>query len=176
MPDISDKRLAALREALTYDPQTGFFHWKCRVRLGGTRNDPAGEIQNNGYRYIRHMFDGVKSTYTAHRLAWWFTTGKWPDGDLDHIDGNRDNNRWFNLRLVTRSQNNMNRHFLGSRNKSGHLGVGWMPNRKKWRVRITVDARIIHLGHFANKDDAIAARRAAEVRYFGEYSGLQLHR
>lgn len=81
---------------------------------------------------------------------------------VDHIDRNGLNNRTNNLRVVTRSQNQQNRKF--PRNFAGHRGVTW--NGKAWEARITVRWRVIRLGRFARKRDAIAARTAAETRHF----------
>lgn len=98
-------------------------------------------------------------------------TGDWPprDRDVEHRNRNRADNAWSNLRLATRSQNNMNTG-LRSDNKSGQKGVGRRQDTGRWYARITVDRRVILLGHFDSFDDAVAARRAAERRYFGPFA------
>lgn len=86
----------------------------------------------------------------------------------DHINGNRLDNRRDNIRFVTTQQNNHN-HGKSKMNTSGHTGVSWDVDRKKWFARIKIDNKHINLGRFSNLQDAIAAREVAEVKYFGEY-------
>lgn len=101
-------------------------------------------------------------------------TGKWPPRklDVDHEDGDGFNNKWTNLRLASRGQNNHNRHVLASNNKSGKTGVSWSKQNKMWLARVTVDGVIIHLGHYPKDKlkDAVKARRAGELKYFGRYA------
>ncbi len=92
-----------------------------------------------------------------------------PDGMVrDHINGNRLDNRKDNIRFVTARQNAQN-HGKSTRNKSGCVGVTWDAERKKWLAQIQIYGKGVHLGRFSNIDDAIAAREAAEIKYFGEY-------
>lgn len=86
----------------------------------------------------------------------------------DHIDGNPLNNVRDNIRFVTQGQNCKN-HKRNTRNKSGCAGVSWNKKRKRWESKITVDGRKIHIGYFLSKEDAVAARKQAEIKYFGEY-------
>lgn len=112
--------------------------------------------------------------YYAHRLAWLFMKGEWPpDGlDIDHEDGVRANNKWKNLRLATNGQNNWNTRKLYKSNTSGKRGVSWETFRQAWIARVTVDGHQINLGVFPKNKlkDAIAARKAGELKYFGEYA------
>lgn len=102
-----------LESRLSYDPDTGDFRWK--VAKGGKRvGDSAGSINDQGYLLIRIN----KVIYRAHRLAWIIMTGSSSEKELDHIDGNRSNNRWSNLREVTRIENKRNLGRVTS-NKSG---------------------------------------------------------
>lgn len=91
-----------------------------------------------------------------------------PSKQIDHIDRNPSNNYEANLREATKSQNAMNckKH---SNNTSGVTGVDWHKRSQKWRARISIDGKLIHLGLFKHKKDAIMARRKAEIKYFGEY-------
>lgn len=120
----------------------------------------AGTIQNHGYLVI--SID--KRRYMAHRLAWFYVNGTWPKGDLDHINGDKLDNRISNLREATRKQNmqNVRRH---KHNTSGHKGVAWHPQRNKWRAYIFDSYRQIHLGLFDSKEAAFAARLKAEKQY-----------
>lgn len=87
---------------------------------------------------------------------------------VDHIDRNRLNNLSSNLRLVTYSQNGMNKG-KQSNNTSGIVGVSWDKSRNKWEAHIKINKKKLHLGRFKNKEDAINARKEAEIKYFGEY-------
>jgi len=143
-----------LRQLLHYDPETGVF---TRLTKWGSRNigDVPGCLTPQGYWYI-----GVNSNvYPAHRLAWLYVNGCWPNGDIDHIDRNRCNNRISNLRDVTRSTN---LHNSPAQNpKSGHKGV-YRTKEGNWQVQIKVEYEIHRLGTYENLDDAVAARKFAE--------------
>lgn len=91
--------------------------------------------------------------------------------DVDHINGNRLDNRKCNLRLCTRSQNNMNKSEQ-SNNTSGHRGVSWSKSNSKWHSRITVNHKTINLGYYDNILEAIQVRQQAEKQYFGEFNKL----
>lgn len=90
---------------------------------------------------------------------------------VDHIGGyqTKNDNRKANLRIVTRQQNAMNSK-LSTTNTSGHKGVRWNERRNKWIARITINGKDIYLGSFTNLEDAIAVRKEAERKYYGEYS------
>lgn len=111
----------------------------------------AGGISNHGY--LRVSING--RLYLAHRIAWAMVTGAWPSGDLDHINGDRTDNRISNLRIAPPRENNRN---LSRRedNASGVTGVARA--RGKWRAYIEGT----NLGHFATLEAAISARKAAE--------------
>ena len=87
---------------------------------------------------------------------------------VDHINGNKLDNRKSNLRICTYTQNNINK-CIQSNNKSGYPGVRWDERAKKWKVRITVNKKQLYLGYFINKEDVIKVRKQAEIKYFGEY-------
>ena len=87
----------------------------------------------------------------------------------DHIDGDKLNNTRDNLRVVTNRQNNMNRGILRN-NTSGFSGVSFYKNLGKWRAKIKINGKCTHLGYFANKQDAIAARKQATESVFGEFA------
>jgi len=162
-----------IRELLEYDPTTGGFTWK--VRRGGKAKaaSRAGSRHSCGYLQIR--IDGVR--HLAHRLAWAIHHGTMPPRGIqvDHIDGDRANNRIGNLRLATNAENGRNRQNPGKRNSSGSTGVLWRIRKQKWCAQITVNGRSIHLGYFTNKHDAIEARRLAEAKHFGEFAPTRNH-
>lgn len=92
-----------------------------------------------------------------------------PDGLVrDHIDGNTLNNVRSNIRFITQ-QNNARNRTLKSKNSSGRVGVVWSKRDNRWRAKIKVDDKEIHLGSFDKLKDAIKAREEAEEKYFGEY-------
>lgn len=88
---------------------------------------------------------------------------------IDHKNHNLLDNRKSNLRIVTNSQNQMNKAIVQN-NTSGATGVVWLKDTQQWRAEIRINMKTIYLGFFTNKDDAIAARKLAEEKYFGEYS------
>ncbi|RYY51339.1 MAG: HNH endonuclease [Chitinophagaceae bacterium] len=161
-----DLTVEYLTSRLSYDPETGEFTWK--VAKGGKRvGDKAGSINDQGYLLIRIN----RIIYRAHRLAWIMMTGSSPINELDHVDGNRSNNKWSNLRDVTRLENKRN---LGriTTNNSGHTGVMWYKAGSKWHAQITVEGKAIHLGYFENLEDAVKVRKEAEEFYgFHEQHG-----
>jgi len=158
-----------VREILDYDPVTGVFKWKWRDDVRKRDNSryagkAAGSVQPDGYVKITIN----KRLYRAHRLAWLFVYGEWPQKDLDHRDGDRANNRIANLRPATSQENNRN---VGLRadNTTGIKGVYWRTDRGKFRAEIRTDGKHLHLGSFDTLAEAIAARIAAEIEYFGPF-------
>jgi hypothetical protein len=147
-----------LKELLHYCPDTGVFTW--RVTRGG--HVQAGRVAGTlkqGYGQI--MVD--KKHYYAHRLAWLYTHGVWPSM-LDHINRDKLDNRIVNLREVTWSQNGQNQT-SDPKNTSGYRGVIWEKNRNKWRARIQVNRKLIHIGYFDTVEDAARAYAAGAAIY-----------
>ena len=95
--------------------------------------------------------------------------GQEPPSDIDHINGDRGDNRWSNLRPATRSLN-MGNVPKYRNNKSGLKGVTWRGDKGMWRANITINYRSIHLGYFLTKEQAYAAYLAASQETFGEYA------
>ncbi len=87
--------------------------------------------------------------------------------DVDHINGDKLDNRAVNLRVVTHRANCQNRTKLNRNNTSGVTGVYWRARINSWQVYVAVDGRERHLGYFKNKDAAIAKRKAAEHEFYG---------
>lgn len=156
-------------EALDYDRTTGIFHWK--VVYGRNKpGDVAGRCTPRGYVQLR--LDGW--TMHCHRLAWAWQFGYWPETEIDHIDGNRANNRITNLRKANRSQNGKNRGLLAS-NKSGHTGVR-QTSSGTWMASITANGKRLYLGTFRLKEEAVVARNKAERRLFRDFRRKAAHR
>ena len=148
----------ALKEILSYDPETGGFIWLIAPANCMKAGDAAGTL-DRGYVQI-----GIKGKlYRAHRLAWLITYGEWPR-ELDHINHIRDDNRIANLREVTRQENCKNRS-PSKRNKSGVCGVCWNKASNKWLAMICVNSKNTYLGAFIDKFEAICARKSAENKH-----------
>ena len=119
---------------------------------------------SNGSGYICAYNNVTKKEIIMHRLIMNANNKL----QVDHINHNKKDNRKNNLRLVTRQQNAMN-HVIPNNNTSGCTGVHFEKDRKIWRAYITLNGQRKYLGRFKNKQDAINARKNAEVKYFGEY-------
>lgn len=156
-----------LKEALIYSPSSGEFVWKKRPlshfkssrahkawnsRLFGKR---AEHLDSRGHLQIK--INGKK--YGAHRLAFLYVTGSVPK-TVDHIDRNKTNNAFENLRECNRSQNAANRSAKGV----------YLTKSKKWRAQICVNYKIKHLGTFLTKNEAESTYRQAHKKYFEKYS------
>ena len=152
---------------LRYEPDTGFFFWRVYRSRGAYAGDKAGTISAHGYVIINIR----KKLYRAHRLAWFYVNGRWPDADLDHINGVRTDNRWANLRQATRSQNNGN-SVAKSTNTSGYKGVYFRKDRDRWSASISLGNKTKNLGVFDTAEAARDAYALAARKHFGEFARL----
>lgn len=133
---------------ILYVPETGIFIRIGKVGRKGKIGSEMGCVSGPGYFVI-----GVAGRpYYAHRLAWFYMTKKWPDGLVDHRDGNPLNNAWENLRCADKSQNALNARRSVS-NTSGFKGVSWHAAGSKWQAHCGPE----YLGLFDTKEDAHAA-------------------
>ena len=105
-----------------------------------------------------------KKMYLVHRLVWLMHNGKFPDGMIDHIDGDKTNNTISNLRVVSPETSNRNMP-TPKDNTSGHIGVSWSVHADMWLARINHKRKTINLGYFKDFEDAVSARKQAEVNY-----------
>lgn len=153
-----------LKELFDYCPDTGIFTRKVKTALSVKVGDVAGSPDAHGYLQISIW----NFPYKAHRLAWLWAHGEWPKGHIDHINGDKADNRLANLRDVTASQNLMN-SARSKANKSGHKGVWFDQGRGKWQAYITVNQKRINLGRFTDPERAALAYRQASAIYHGEY-------
>jgi len=158
MKKLTQKRL---KELLHYDPETGVFTWVKTVNREVKRGDVAGYINKElGYRLI-----GIcGKCYYASRLAWLYMEGYFPENVADHRDRVRDNDRWDNLRHISRQCNSRNCK-LSIKNKSGITGVSWSKRYQKWTANVTILYKSINLGAFNSKLDAAKARWNAEKKH-----------
>jgi len=158
-----------VKHYLKYNKRSGLLTWRNPVAARLKVGDIAGSKQDNGY--ITVMVEN--KVYKAHRLIWLYVHGEFPEDYIDHINHVRDDNRFSNLRSVSRVENGMNQS-LSSANKSGVIGVGWKKKNNKWYASITVEQKQIHLGLFVEFHEAVNARKNAEVLYgFHENHGKE---
>lgn len=155
-----------LKELLHYEPATGVFRW-ISTRTGTARaGSVAGSNHSDGYKHIKLCGKMI----LAHRLAWFYMTGKWPSDQIDHIDGNRANNAWENIREATAKQNQENL-CLYKTNTSGYRGVGFCRHYKKWYARVRHNGKRIHIGYFYSAEEAAAAAKAKRAELFTHDTG-----
>ena len=178
MTDKKPPSPSVLRQLIDYDPETGALVWRVRdvsfftdgkksaiqsMRRWNTRY--AGKPALN-YKGNAGYFSGriLGKPYRAHRVAWAIYSGLWPENEIDHINGNRSDNRIANLRSATSQENSKNRAIC-IRNTSGTIGVCWYNRDRVWVAKIYKNGRRIVIGRFKIKDDAISARAKANAEY-----------
>ena len=161
-----------LKSILSYDPKTGVFTWlertdvpkECNTRYAG--KEAGCKEKNKHISYIQIRIN--RKPYRAHRLAWLYMTGSFPEPGLqiDHIDGNGLNNRFDNLRVVTNRQNTSNSRVY----KNNQLGIRGVDKfAGKYRATIQKDGKGLHLGYFDTPEEASAAYQKAARELFGDY-------
>lgn len=146
-PDIEE-----IKRVLAYDPATGIVRWR-RPYGGRYCGQIAGAQCKRGYISIN--FRGV--SLQAHRIAWALQTGNWPAGEIDHIDHDPSNNRWSNLRDVSRSVNHQNRIRARANSRTGLLGARYCPRSKNFFSEIKVGGKYVYLGTYRTAQEAHAA-------------------
>ena len=142
--------IETLKQYLNYNPTTGVFTWLKRTPRNKSIvvGEQAGSVREDGYGRIRILGDLI----LTHRLAWAFVNNEWPATDIDHLDGNPENNRINNLRLATRSINSQNQRRARKDNKTGLLGA--VKSYGKYSARITTNGTTIRLGRFDTAQEA----------------------
>jgi hypothetical protein len=184
---MNELTLELVKELIDYNPETGVFIWKERdiKFFTPTKKRTAEHIMkiwnskwagkeaftsDNGEGYLTGAI--LCLPVKAHRLAWFYMTGEWPEY-IDHENGNRSDNRFSNLRNVSKAENarNQKRHVT---NTSGVTGVSWKENLKCWIARIYVSAERIYLGSTPIFEEAVKLRRQAEIEHnYHEMSGKE---
>jgi hypothetical protein len=160
MPNIT---LEYINEYLTYDASTGNLYQRKKrpkIQVGAL----AGGLNRKGYRYIQ--LDGRK--YPAHHIVWVIETGIFPKKQIDHIDGNKLNNKFSNLREVTNKQNTENRGKQRN-NKTGYKGVSFNNRLKKYVAQIQHNNQPIYIGIYATAYDAHLAYETKAKELFTHY-------
>lgn len=149
--DIED-----LGKHVHYCPFNGTLTWKVSNRGHRKAGDPAGSYNRQGYRRVKIR----QKVYLVHRLAWALAYGEWPPGELDHINGIRDDNRICNLRAATRWENCQN---------ITPKGVRFEPSRGKWLARIHRVGKTRNLGRYNSEAEAVAVYQKAARELRGEF-------
>lgn len=161
---------AELKSLVKYDPLTGVFTNNMSAPgkvLVGTK---IGYYNAKGY--LRISLNNVD--YPAQRLSWLYMTGEYPDKEylnVDHIDTDRSNYAWSNLRISDYSQNGFNQS-KRSDNSSGYKGVSWKKSHGTWYARIQLYGKSKSLGYFDTPEEAHEAYKAAAVKYHGEFANF----
>ena len=164
VPDSTLLTAERLREIIVYNPDTGVFTWRISRGRAGAGNI-AGTLDTGGYWRI--LILGRKQA--AHRLAWLYMTGEWPEHDIDHKNTVRNDNRWVNLRKGTRSENCQNQQRAKVTNASGYLGVRLDKRSGRYAAEISANGRKHWLGYHPTAEAAYEAYLAAkrELHPFG---------
>lgn len=166
MPKTTIPTVEYLRQRLRYEPKTGKLFWReCPTRRPQWNGRYAGReaftAKNDGLYFVGNLGNGA---LRAHRVIWAMVTGAWPVDEIDHIDHDRSNNRIENLREVTRTENGRNTS-KPKTNTSGVVGVTWNGVTGMWQAQIEICRKNNVLGQFACFDDAVAARKDAEIKH-----------
>ena len=155
-------KIERISQLLDYDPESGMFRWKIFRRWSAKSGDIAGTLSKKGYIII--SIDG--EDYLAHRLAWKLMTKNDPVHQIDHIDRDKTNNSFSNLREVT---NQLNQYNVSEQknNTSGKKGVYFNKKQQKWIARIGYNYKKINLGSYEKFEDASAAYDQMAIKING---------
>lgn len=157
----TDLTAERLKELLNYDKDTGVF--TRIVQRGRQRRLAPGT--KAGYQHgVYWRINVYGEIYSAHRLAWFYAHGEWPKQEIDHINGDKSDNRLCNLRDVPKSINMQNKQAAHVGSVSGFLGVSFKKDRSKWLAHIGRDGKRLHIGYFSTPEAAHAAYIEAKRR------------
>jgi hypothetical protein len=158
---------AYVKELFDYDPITGIVtRLKRTTRKAGSERsinnisltERAGTVMASGYRCIRLH----KKTYREHRLIWLWMTGEMPDHQIDHINRDRSDNRWCNLRKCNNTENQQNRN-VSKKSKTGYIGV--FLHKNGFTAQIVVNKKTVYLGRYKTAEEAAEAYKQAKAKY-----------
>jgi hypothetical protein len=157
-----------LSQHLKYDPHIGVGIWLVKLRNRKRAGTVAGTVGSDGYLRINYK----RKIYQAHRLFWFLQTRHDPAHlTIDHIDQNKLNNKFLNLRLANKNQQQHNQS-KPLNNISGEKGVCWVKDRQKYKAYIRNNGKQINLGYYKTFEQAVAVRQAKELELFGQFSPL----
>jgi hypothetical protein len=166
---IDDAAISAdyVRRALDYDPTTGVFIWRAPSRKD-VIGKQAGKRRRDGYVVLSFW----SRYYLAHRVAWLYVYGRWPENCIDHINGEPSDNRIANLREATHAENIANRP-KQSNNRSGRKGVAFHARSGRWVAQIAKNGAKHHLGYFKTRDLAAEAYAKAARDLHGDFARVE---
>ena len=154
-----------LKEIVHYDPETGIMKWAKLLNARAPIGKECGRTMTRGYR----AFIVRRKTIYTHRAAWAYVNGSWPKNTIDHINGNKSDNRISNLREATSGENNRNSKTPKS-NTSGVKGVSWNSKHQRWRARVGINKKDIHVGEFLTIQQAENAIIEMRKTLHGEFA------
>lgn len=169
-----------LNQLIDYDPVSGSLKWKPRAESEFDGKYPSSRLANlwnkqfagqecgcdNGAGYVVARINRV--SIKAHRIAFAIFHGRWPDGMIDHVNGDKSDNRIANLREASRSQNLQNQR--KRKGSSKFKGVTWHSAANKWHSQIRLNKENHRLGYFDNEREAAEAYDSAAIAMFGEFA------
>jgi hypothetical protein len=151
-----------------FELRDGVLYWKIHISSRAPKGSFAGTVHKTGYVFIGYN----KKLYLAHRIAYFMSTGIDPGPlTIDHINGERADNRLDNLRLATHEENSRNRNGTQSNNTSGVRGVFWDAKMRKWKAQVRASGKLKSIGHFSTIQEAESAVIKARAELFGEFAG-----
>lgn len=156
------------RELLEYSAETGIMTWK-KGFVTTTKPSRIGKVAGYKMKIGYRTIPVAGERYYAHRLAWLLHYGEWPSGEVDHINGVKDDNRLCNLRMATGPQNKANRPKQRN-NTSGRKGVHWHKKARKWMVSVQVNGKQIYGGLFSDLEIAHAEYVRMSTLYYGDFA------
>ena len=157
--------LERVSELFEYSYSSGNLIRKKSTSANARKGNIAGYFNLAGYR--KTSIDGFQ--YYNHRLVWLLVNGRWPTKQIDHINGNKGDNRIENLREASLSENSQNRS-KQSNCSSGEKCIWWKLDRQRYRVRVGVSGKYHHIGYFKNIQDAVTARDKAIKKLHGKFA------
>jgi hypothetical protein len=169
---VTEEEENRIKELLSYNPKSGKFLWReGNAKLFKNKSSfSRWKTLFSGKEAMLTLVDGYYSgeicgkRFLAHRVGWFLYYNEWPCSYIDHINGDRIDNRISNLRVTDKGGNARNAR-LRSDNTSGQPGVTWCDRDKRWNASISNNGKRCHIGNFLSKDDAIKARKEAEVKH-----------
>jgi hypothetical protein len=151
-----------LKEILNYNSESGIFTWKNIVKPARKKvGDVAGGL------CLGYVVIGINGKiYRAHRLAWLYIYGKWPNDQIDHVNGIKNDNRLCNLRECNQSKNNYNRK-MQKNNTSGIKGV--CKHKDKWMVQFKINKNVMYFGTYDDIEFAELVANEVRAKYHKEF-------
>ena len=164
MAEYKTVEVELLKKLLSYSPETGKLYWRPRDETTSPRpfsfntrhaHTEAGCLNDKGYVLVSIKENRMR----AHRVIYAMMTGSWPE-EVDHINGNRADNRWGNLRSVSHKTNRANTYGWSKKTSSRFIGVCRQPDCDRWKAQVSINGKAKHIGLFQTEVEAAKARDA----------------